>query len=158
MAGLSKGVFDLLDDVYYKTKSSAGFASQIALFNEAKKRNKKLTLEDVKKWWMSRRTPSRFGPAKKKFLHQPFITRAAHDTYSGDMADLSKLSSKNKGFKWFLIIMDLFTRQIKMLQPQRSKSSKETASSLEKLFTVRAPRVYLTDRYNKFMWFNDTIN
>ncbi len=137
-----------LNKIYYNPKNRAGFSSQFKLYLEAKKQLPTLTLEQVKNWWKTQNIPSRFALRRKKFSRALFITGAANNTWLADLADFTKLAKYNRGYKWMLIIEDLFSRKLKALIPQKSKTAKETATSLENVFAREktTPKKFLTDQ------------
>jgi len=140
----------LLAKIYYNDESPYGFSSPQKLWLAAKKIKPDISLAQVKKWFTTQRVPSRFALARKKFPRATFVTSKANYTWTADLGDLSKLSKANRGFKWLLIVQDLFSRKLKALIPQKTKTSKETAQSLEKLFAVEKPRKFLVDQGGEF--------
>jgi hypothetical protein len=144
-------VSDLLSSIYYNKKNSNSFSSQEKLYKAARKFNTTITRDDERKWWTTQLIPSRFSQAKKKYLRATFVTREPHYTYLSDLADFSKLYKSNKNYRWLVVIQDLFSRKLIVLVAQKSKTSKETAKSLENVFSLRAPRKFLTDKGGEYM-------
>lgn len=140
----------LLREIYYDKKHPAGFSSQIKLYREAKKRQPKITLLQVKKWWTTQKIPTRFSKATKKFTRTTFAAPYAHHTYLSDLADFWKLARYNDGFRWLIVVQDLFSRKLIALFGQRTKTSRDTAKSLDKVFAIRAPKKFLTDKGGEF--------
>jgi len=139
-----------LSSIYYDAKKPSGFSSQVKLYKAAKLLNPKITKKDVAFWWSTQNIPSRFSKAKKKFRRSTFVSRKAHHTYLSDLADFSKLYKHNDGYKWLVIIQDLFSRKLIALIAQKNKTAKETAHSLERIFAVRTPKKLLTDKGGEF--------
>ncbi len=136
----------ILSKIYYDVNSPAGYSSLKKLWIEARKQLPKLRLTRVKEWWTSQNIPSHFSLRKLKFSRATFITRAANNTYLADLADFSKLSKFNRGYKWLLIVEDLFSRKLKGLVALKSKTAKETAIALDRIFEKNRPKKFLTDQ------------
>jgi len=143
-------VFKLLSDIYYDKINPSGFSSQLKLYKTAKAINPKVTRQDVQIWWTTQKIPSRFSQAKKKFRRARFVSRRAHHTYLSDLADFSKLYKYNNGYKWLVVVQDLFSRKLIALVAQKSKTAKETAHSLNKVFARRTPKKLLTDKGGEY--------
>ncbi len=92
----------ILSKIYYDPNNPAGFSSQKKLWLEAKKQLPKLSLKRVNIWWTTQKVPSRFSLRKLKFPRAIFVTRAPNNTWLADLADFSKLSKFNRGYKWLL--------------------------------------------------------
>ena len=144
---------NLLSKLYYDRSSPSGYSSPIKLFKAAKEKNKSITRKDVEHFWSTEKVPSRFSLAKKKFPRATFVSRRAHHTYLADLADFSKLYKSNGGYKWLLVVQDLFSRKLIGLVAQKRKTAKETSQSLDKLFTEapRTPKKFLTDNGGEFL-------
>jgi len=142
---------NLLAQLYYELDEPQGYSSQYKLYKAAKKLDSKITLKDVKSWWATQNIPTRFSLAKTKFPRTTFVTRRANHTWLADLADFSKLYRENKGYKWMLIVQDLFSRKIKALVAQKNKTAKETSLSLDKIFSDEKPKKFLTDQGGEFL-------
>lgn len=140
-----------LGAIYYNVDSPAGYSTKNKLWKQAKKEIPSLTLKQVSHWWATQSIPTRFALAKKKFPRAIFVTHKANYTWLGDLADFTKLSYFNKGFKWLLIVQDLFSRKLIALIALKNKTSKETAAALQGLFTLQSPSKFLTDKGGEFL-------
>jgi hypothetical protein len=146
MGNHKKTMEKVLREIYYQPVSPSGYTSQKKLYKAAKKRLPELTLNQVKSWWETQRIPSRFSQAKKKFTRSTFAVPYADHTYGADLADFTNLARFNDGYKWMNVVQDLFSRKLKALIAQKTKTAKETAKGLDILFSKEPPKKkFLTD-------------
>ena len=73
-----------------------------------------------------------------------FIT-AFNGDYMADLLDLSNYSRTNKGYKWLLIIVNLFTRQGRAY-PLKNKKPEE----VKRVFDIEDMKLLITDNGNEF--------
>jgi len=64
--------------------------------------------------------------------------------------DKSKLSTQNKGYKYLLNVIDLFTKYVYSI-PLKSKSQHAVAEAFEKLFITSKPDKLWTDQGSEFI-------
>jgi len=69
--------------------------------------------------------------------------------------DKSKLSKHNKGYKYLLNVIDLFSKYVYSI-PLKSKSQHEVANAFEKLFINSKPGMLWTDHESEFI--NKTLH
>ncbi|MCP4652805.1 MAG: transposase family protein [Candidatus Omnitrophica bacterium] len=148
-------VSEVLSNIYYNVSNPAGFSGILPLYKAAKKQDSKITLRDVKNWWSSQRIPTKFRLARKKFPRTKFIISGANQVWGADLIDMSRpaLKRANHNFVWLLVITDLFSRKVIALVPQKTKSSKETAHSLDSIFSEakNKPYSFMTDQGGEFL-------
>ena len=141
----------MLASLYYNPGSASGYSSQLKLWKAAKQKDPKISMSDVQKWWRKQNIPTRYLLAKKKFPRAVFVAGHANQIWCADMADISKLSEENQGYKWMLIVQDLFSRKLKALVAQKTKTSLETSRSLSEIFGKEKPHKFLTDQGGEFL-------
>lgn len=85
----------------------------------------------------------------------PIVARFANDNLQGDIADVSSLSSKNKGFKYLLVMIDVYSRYGWVI-PQRRKTAVATKPNIIKILDEckekhnRYPRTITFDNGGEF--------
>ena len=89
-------------------------------------------------------------PIKRKFKRRKVYVFNLHDIWSADLQDLSSLSKYNKGYKFLLNVIDLFSRYAYSV-PLKTKSANEVTEAFEKLFDVKHPNKLWTDRGKEFV-------
>ena len=143
---------DILAQLYFSKSSPNGFSSSSKLLQSAKRIDPSMTKKQVQDWLNSHWTPSKYQTDSRKIHRPTFLIGSRCDTLDSDLADMRRLQRFNRGYSWFCIIVDLFTRQIVGIAPMKSKSSKDTASAINDILTdwyeARPEckfRIFLTD-------------
>jgi len=136
----------LLKEIYYNPKHEAGFGSLKALVAASK-----LKRSDVEAWL--RKQPT-FTLHKRKRQHvkplQPYRVSHQHVQFQADLVDYSKYVKWNRGYKFILMIMDIFSRKAWAF-PLKSKRGKEVAEVLESLFSsIPTPQRLQVDEGKEF--------
>ena len=69
-----------------------------------------------------------------------------------DLVDMSKLSKANKGFKYLMVVIDVFSKYA-WLEPLKTKTGIEITKALKKIFdkNKRSPLVIQTDKGTEFL-------
>ena len=90
-------------------------------------------------------------PIRHKFRRRRVFVFNADDIWSADLKDMQQLSRQNKGYKYLLNIIDLFSKYVYSI-PLKSKSSHEITTAFEKLFdsSDRKPQKLWTDQGSEF--------
>ena len=122
---------DLLKGSYYNTKHPAAFGS---VTNLAKASG--LSKKSVELWLRSQPTYTLHKTRKKRFPMSRYFVRKPNLQFQADLVDYSKFSSHNEGYKYMLMIMDLFTRQAWAF-PLRTKSGSEVARIFRPFFQAQ---------------------
>jgi len=87
-------------------------------------------------------------PKKKREGHIIAITY--EDNAQMDIYDLSKYKNYNKGFKYILTVIDVFTRKA-FVEPMKSKNSIDVITALNKILQRYSPYVLTTDTDKAFI-------
>lgn len=124
-----KGV---LDKLYRDITNPAGLGSAIALYREGKKKIKNLTLREVRKFLEGNRTYTLHKPTLKRFPRQKILAPKPRVILTCDLADFSLLRRDNKGVRYILFCLDVFSRYLQAV----TLTDKTSRSSLQALKTV----------------------
>jgi len=89
-------------------------------------------------------------PITRKFKQRKLFVSNINKIWSADLMDKSSLSSKNKGYKYFLNVIDLFTKYVYSI-PLKSKSQHAVSEAFEKLFINNKPEQLWTDQGSEFI-------
>lgn len=119
----------LLDNIYRDISNPAGLGSVQKLYNEGRKRNKNLTLKDVKSFLEGNRTYTLHKTTRKKFPRRKILAPKPRVIVSCDLGDFSALQKHNRGVKYVMFCLDVFSRFLKVF-PLTSKSAKSSLSAL----------------------------
>jgi len=89
-------------------------------------------------------------PLTRKFKRRKVFVSNINKIWSADLMDKSNLSSKNKGYKYLLNVIDLFTKYVYSI-PLKYKSQHAVAEAFEKLFISNKPDKIWTDQGTEFI-------
>ena len=106
----NKNSLDFLSDYYFNSKSPVAFTSPLALYREAKKRYLSLTFYQVKTWLQSKDTYTLHKPVHYNFPRNRVIVTGIDDQWQADLVDISSLARFNKGYKFLLTCIDVFSK------------------------------------------------
>ena len=105
-----KDSLNFLSDYYFDTKSPVAFISPLALNREAKKRYPSLTFHQVKTWLQSKDTYTLHEPIRYSFPRNRVIVTEIDGQWQADLVDISSLGCFNKGYKFLLTCIDVFSK------------------------------------------------
>ena len=115
MERLSRENKSLLNKLYEKYPLPSGLGGIVKLYKAAKTLNKDIRLKDVKNYLKSKDAYTLHKITKKKFPRRMMIAPRAGVIISCDLADVRELSRYNKGVKYLLVCIDIFSRFAKVL-------------------------------------------
>lgn len=82
------------------------------------------------------------APARKNYRRRKVVTLGPNETLQIDIVDMSKLASKNKGYKYMLTVIDTFSK-VAHAVPLKTKSGLEVANAFEGILKTLDPPVKL---------------
>lgn len=95
-------------------------------------------------------------PARKKFLRRKVIVKGIDDLWQCDLIDMIKYNKYNKGYKYLLTVIDVFSKYA-WAKPIKDKSAKAVASAMKEVFTLgRRPNNLQSDLGSEF--YNKNFN
>ena len=104
-----------MDDIYYNAKN-IGLFGGVDRFISQSKNNKS------KKWLNKQLTYQIHKPVKLKYPTRKYSLRDVNVQFQADLVDMTKYAKYNKGIKWMLTCLDLFSRYA-WAYPLKSKSA-----------------------------------
>ena len=143
---------ELLEKLYYSFEYPSAYSGAVSLFREAKKKNSNIRLVDVKKWLKKELTYTLHHPVKRKFKTRPVTVPGKEYQWQSDLADVSKLSRQNNGYKFLLVIIDVFSKYA-WVKPVRSKNAKDIKNAFHQIFveSKQQPKLLQTDKGGEFL-------
>ena len=136
---------DRLKTIYYDAKHPAGFAS-IAKLSKASG----VSTKKVKKWFEEQPTYTLHRMARKKYPTRKYIVHDIDEQWQADLADVSLIAKQNKGYRFILTVIDIFSRYA-WARPLKTKSGKEVAAAFKDIFREgRIPKRIQTDQGKEF--------
>lgn len=122
----------ILKDIYHDVNNPAGLGGVRQLYKEARKRKKNITLRDVKDFLQQSRTYTLHKPTRKRFPRRKILAPKPRVIMTCDLGDFSALQKFNRGFKYILFCLDVFSRYLQVA-PLTSKSGQSTLSALQSI-------------------------
>jgi hypothetical protein len=72
-------------------------------------------------------------PARKNFKRRHVIVKGINDTWQIDLVEMIPYSKYNKGYKYMLTVIDIFSK-VAHAVPLKTKKGEEVAKAMEKVF------------------------
>lgn len=90
-------------------------------------------------------------PARKKYLRRHIILKGIDDLWQVDLAELTRYSRENKGYKYLLVVLDCFSKYL-WIESLKDKSASSVHDALRKIFVKhkRIPKNLQTDAGKEF--------
>ena len=146
-----KDSLNFLSDYYFDTKSPVAFTSPLALYREPKKRYPSLTFRLVKTWLQSKDTYTFHKPVRYNFPRNRVIVTGIDDQWQADLVDISSLARFNKGCKFLLTCIDVFSK-FAWVVPLKNKSGETLVNGFQSILDLgRSPEKLQTDKGTEFL-------
>ena len=94
-----------------------------------------------KKSWNEKLADDLHKPIKRKFPRRSVIVFSKDGIWSTDLADMQAFSSFNKGFKYILTVIDVFSKHAWAI-PIKDKTAISVTKAFEKMISDRIPKSY----------------
>ncbi len=141
----------LLDSVYYSTNSPACYAGIPTVYREAKRRNQKIRLSDVRDYLNRQYTYTVHKPIRRKFIRGKIKGLFLDSHWQADLCDLQKLAKYNDGNKYLLTCYDVFSKY-GWAEPIKDKRASTVANAFTRILkTGRRPWWLMTDKGKEFV-------
>ena len=131
-----------IEDVYYDPDQVEGFGGKPRLL-------KRFSRKQVNEWLPTQLTYSLHKPIRKKFPTRAYRTSGIDDTWQMDLMEMIPYAKVNKGYKYILVCIDIFSRFARAL-PCKTKTGDEVATVMLKMLKTAQPRRIQTDRGKEF--------
>ena len=146
-----KDSLNFLPDYYFDTKSPVAFTSPLALYRETKKGYPSLTFRQVKTWSQSKDTYTLHKPVRYNFPRNRVIVTEIGGQWQADLVDISSLARFNKGFKFLLTCIDLFSK-FAWVVPLKNKTGESLVNGFQSILDLgRSPEKPQTDKGTEFL-------
>lgn len=134
-----------LKDTYFNIKNQASFGGVERLARETN-----IPRSKVKKWLATQDVYTLHKPRRINFERRKVLSYHIGDLLQCDLVDMSKFSKYNKGVKFLLTTIDVFSKYAVVL-PLKNKSSVAVSEAFQKLFRRMKPsRNLQTDKGTEF--------
>ena len=126
---------EYLTKLYYDPSHPASYTGLNKLHRIVKKEGLyDITRAQLKQWLRKQETYTLHRSSRRKGPKLRVISPYPDYMWDADLADLSSLSKFNKGFHFFLLIVDIFSRFV-WTRPLKSKSGKEVTQAFQAIFS-----------------------
>lgn len=139
-----------LKRIYYNPSQPASFGNADDLYDKAKADNRDYKLTDIQEWLLQQETHTLFKPSKHNFKSPRVIVSDKHYQYDVDVCYMIKWTKENKGYGYFLVCIDIFTRWGRAV-PLYTLTGKEMKETLAHLFKKQKPTVCRSDGGSEFV-------
>lgn len=89
------------------------------------------------------------SPARRNFKRRTVILKGINDLWQADLVEMGDYSSKNKGYKYLLTIIDAFSKFAWAL-PIKTKTGSEVTNTIQKILIAQSPTHLQTDQGKEF--------
>lgn len=137
-----------LAKVYYDEAHPASFGGAEKLF-KAVKHISGSSLKEVKSWLSSQLTYTLHKPVRKRFKRNPTIVNGIDDQWQADLVDVKEFARENKGYKYLITIIDIFTKYA-FVFPTKTKTMSDVLAGFKEVFKARRPIKLQTDQGKEF--------
>ena len=108
----------------------------------------KLSPERVKEWLTTQDAYTLHKPVRYKFPRRRVIVAGPHQQWQADLIDVSRLSRYNRGFKFLLTCIDVFSKQAWVV-PLKDKTGTTLVNAFESIRSP-LPQTLQTDKGSEF--------
>ena len=102
--------------------------------------------------WQEKLADELHKPIRRNFPKRRVIVHNVDDIWCSDLVDMQKLSKWNKGYKYLLTVLDLFSKY-GWIVPLKTKTGLEVSKAFESIFKKAKPKKLWVDKgkeyYNK---------
>ena len=142
---------DYLRKLYYTPGNPGAFGGPEKLY-QAVKQDGRYRIGRIKiRQFLNNEDPySLMKPIRRSFPRSKVVVNTIDSMWDGDLADVSNISSHNDGYKFLLVLIDIFSRFL-FIVPLKNKQHQNITDGLKSVFqTGRKPRTLRTDKGSEF--------
>ena len=139
------------EQIYFDPSQPGAFAGPAKLRQVLKMNDFNVALGDIKKWLQNQDSYSLLRSVRYRFSRQRIVTVGIDDLWDADLADVANISQHNTDFKYWLVVIDVFSRHLWVV-PIKSKHHTHMTLGFRTLFeqTERRPKHLRTDKGTEF--------
>ena len=141
-----------LASVYFSPVSPAAFSSLDKLYRFVRKDGKYvLGKQKIRKWLLGQESYAVHREDRPRFKRRRVIAPFKDYQFDADTADMSFYSRHNNGYKYFVLLIDIFSRYVWTV-PLKSKTGQEMVKALKSVFAQGRQCVQLrTDKGTEYL-------
>jgi Integrase core domain len=144
---------ETLKNIYYNLKNPEAYSTVERLFRATAG---KIPREKITEWLGSQLAFTLHKPKRINFKRNHYNLDNINQQWQADLLDLQSLSRENDGFKYILLVIDAFSRVVRV-RPLKTKSAIEVLNAFKSIVCEvgRHPLFLVTDRGKEF--FNNLL-
>lgn len=142
---------DYLRKLYYTPGNPGAFAGPEKLYQAVKQDGKyKIGRMRIRQFLNNEDPYSLLKPIRRSFPRSKVIVNTIDSMWDGDLADVSNILSENDGYKFLLVLIDIFSRFL-FIVPLKNKQHQNVTDGLQSVFhSGRKPETLRTDKGSEF--------
>ena len=119
------------------------------MYHAAKHITLDITLSYVKRWLLTQNVFTLHAPLRRRFLRRKTVVPGLYHQMQMDLVDLSCIKNKNKGYRFLLTAIDVFSRKA-FVVPLKTKKGVEVKKAIAHICSNYPPVKFLqTDKGGK---------
>ena len=100
--------------------------------------------------WAQQLAEELHKPITRKFTKRRVFVKGVDEIWAADLVEMGRFSDWNKGIKYLLMVIDVFSK-FGWIEPLQNKKGETVAAAFEKIFKLgRQPRLLWTDKGKEF--------
>ena len=141
-----------LSSIYLDPSHPASFGGVDAVYRELKEQGKnKISRKQVKEWLSQQDVYTLHKPARRHYRRSRVIVSGKDAQFQADLVDVQSLSRYNKGFKYLLTCVDIFSKYAWVI-PLKTKQGQELVKAFRTILSSgRKPLKLQTDKGTEFL-------
>ena len=141
-----------LSSIYLDPSHPASFGGLDAVYRALKEKgNNKISRKQVQDWLSQQDVYTLHKPARRHYKRSRVIVPGINAQFQADLCDVQNLSRHNKGYKYLLTCIDIFSKY-GWVVPLKTKQGKELVNSFQTILSSgRKPLKLQTDQGTEFL-------
>lgn len=119
-----KEIYKYLETLYYDLSKTSAYTDPTKLYDIIKSRGiKYIVIYTIRKWLKNQDNYSLQKPSNKSFKTAKVVVNETDEEYDMDLMDVNALFQHNKGIRFLLVVIDIFSRYF-WIEPLKTKTGK----------------------------------
>ena len=120
---MNKRKKNIIEKYYNDISKEGSFSSPTTIYRILKKRGVKITLQDIQEYLKGKESYTLHKKARRRFKRNKIILNGIGEQWSTDLMSISTYEKYNKHYKYVLIIIDGFSKKLKLKELMNKKSA-----------------------------------
>ena len=156
-----------LEQIYFNPEHPASFEGPKRLYESVKKEGRyKISHGQIKRWIQKQESYSRNKGVKRQFERGRIIVAGIDDQFDADLASLSVYADENDGYKYLLVLIDIFSCY-GWVEPIKDKTSLQIVNAFGKILSEGrmlkrlrsdAAKDFTSERFQEYLKSKDIVH